>query len=394
MTESGDEDVMIQANERIPLLSDSRPEEEHGQELTHWQRLKQRRKRRPVLSAFFCFSAILWSIFIIVVASILIAYLAVYLGFVKDLRVLALNCWGMPGNTVHLSEDKELRMKHIGDMIAKAEYDVYLLSELWMRPDHETIRQRLPPGYFMTEVGDFALPTCDGRVLPSFCSGLAIVSRHPFIEKQFLEYSYHGDILKPDGEYWARKGAGRARIAIQESFVVDLFVTHTCAVGNGYSNAYYRTNQVKELVGWLGQATGDFTVLGGDFNTDPRDNETSYSDLKSLMVSSIEEFFLDIKSWLAPDRATYGNPRNSYSNMYSPVLYDYVWHKAAGPNLIWTNFFDVPWLTCVKNIFHPDKNETRTINLSDHEAVTSHLYLFKPLNMNILNKLFNFFHHL
>ena len=49
-----------------------------------------------------------------------------------------------------------------------------------------------------------------------------------------------------------------------------------------------------------------------------------------LQVSSIEEFFLDIKSWLAPDRATYGNPRNSYSNMYSPVLYDYVWHKAAG----------------------------------------------------------------
>ena len=33
-------------------------------------------------------------------------------------------------------------------------YDVYLLSELWMRPDHETIRAKLPPGYFMTaEVG-------------------------------------------------------------------------------------------------------------------------------------------------------------------------------------------------------------------------------------------------
>ena len=90
--------------------------------------------RHPVLSVFFCFSAILWTLFIIVVSCILITYLAVYLGFVKgelfsnllstpgsivDLRVLALNCWGMPGNTVHLSEDKELRMKHIGDMISK-----------------------------------------------------------------------------------------------------------------------------------------------------------------------------------------------------------------------------------------------------------------------------------
>ena len=103
------------------------------------------------------------------------------------------------------------------------------------------------------------------------------------------------------GQFFLKSVLGRARIAIHESFVVDLFVTHTCAVGNGYSNAYYRTKQVKvrlcsklawnycktqELVGWLGQATADFTVLGGDFNTDPRDNETSYSDLKSLMVSN------------------------------------------------------------------------------------------------------------
>lgn len=58
----------------------------------------------------------------------------------------------MPGNTV-LSEDKELRIRHMNDMIAKAEYDAVPLSELWMRPDHETIRQRLPQVTFMTEVG-------------------------------------------------------------------------------------------------------------------------------------------------------------------------------------------------------------------------------------------------
>ena len=64
-------------------------------------------------------------------------------------------------------------------------------------------------------------------------------------QKQFLEYSYHGDILKPDGEYWARKGAGRARISPHPSFVVDVFVTHTCAIGPDYSNAYYREHQVQ-----------------------------------------------------------------------------------------------------------------------------------------------------
>ena len=45
MTEVGDEDMMIQTNERIPLLSDNRPEEDPGQQPSYWQRLRQRRKR-------------------------------------------------------------------------------------------------------------------------------------------------------------------------------------------------------------------------------------------------------------------------------------------------------------------------------------------------------------
>ena len=53
------------------------------------------------------------------------------------------------------------------------------------------------------------------------------------------------DILRYRSYFNTNPILGRARIAIHESFVVDLFVTHTCAVGNGYSNAYYRTNQVK-----------------------------------------------------------------------------------------------------------------------------------------------------
>ena len=117
------------------------------------------------------------------------------------LKVLALNVWGMPAKVG--SEDKELRMKAIGKFIQKQEYDVYLLAELWMRPDHETIRQHVPEGYYMTEVGDFALSTCDGRALPSFCSGLAIVSRFPFIEvnndhfiiRNFLNYCFRKSFL-------------------------------------------------------------------------------------------------------------------------------------------------------------------------------------------------------
>ena len=95
------------------------------------------------------------------------------------------------------------------------------------------------------------------------------------------------------------------------------------------------------MVGWVDKSNADFVILGGDFNTDPKDNETSYHNLKEAMVSSMEEFFLDIKEWLCPAKATYGNPKNTYSYMYEPVLYDYIWHRASRWNMIWTNFFQV-----------------------------------------------------
>lgn len=129
------------------------------------------------------------------------------------LKIMTLNTWGMPGSLG--SEFKAERMAAIANEIQKGEKDLYLLEELWMRPDHETIAEKIPDGYHMTYVGDLALSTCEGRGGPEFCSGLAIISKYPFVEKEFNSYTYHGDPLKlaVDGEWLARKGVGRVRIA-------------------------------------------------------------------------------------------------------------------------------------------------------------------------------------
>ena len=37
----------------------------------------------------------------------------------------------------------------------------------------------------------------------------------------------------------------------------------------------------------MNSSNADFVILGGDFNTDPTDKETSYSSLKAAMVSSM-----------------------------------------------------------------------------------------------------------
>jgi endonuclease/exonuclease/phosphatase family metal-dependent hydrolase len=237
----------------------------------------------------------------------------------------------------------------------------------------------------MTEVGQLAASSiCDGRVLPTDCSGLAIVSRFPILEHEFHTYDYRGDIWWLDGEYLARKGVGRVRVEPYRDMIVDVFVTHTAA--EDY-NRYYREKQVNQLLGLVQRSDADFVILGGDFNVDPRMKESSFLDIEQIMINSIDEFFKKIALWLNPKRATYGNPNNTYSNNYSPVTYDYIFHKANKQNMIWTDFFDVPFLKTFNHL--AGKNHTlctnlSEISLSDHEAVTSHLvlwkYTFQPSN--------------
>jgi len=317
-------------------------------------------------SAFICL-AIFSCGCLALAAAILASYFLLQQKNVVGLKVMSLNTWGMP--RTFGSEDKSLRMEAIGNHIKRGEYDVYLLEELWMRPDHNVIKSLIPEGYYMTEVGDLA-SSCDGTIGPDGCSGLAIISRFPFVEIKFHGYSDHGDALWLDGEYLARKGVGHVRIEPAEGYIVDVFVTHTCASDYNY---YYRQRQVKELVQIVEKSDADFVVLGGDFNVDPKvnANETTLADIENIMVNSIDDFFKTIETWLVPSRATYGNPSNTYSRQYSPVLYDYIFHKPRGKNLIWTNYFEIPFLKALKG------NESE-VSFSDHEAVTVNLNLWRP----------------
>jgi len=316
-------------------------------------------------SAFICLAIFSFGC-LALAAAILASFLLLKNNNAVGLKVMSLNIWGMP--RTFGSADKEDRMLAIGKHIQKGEYDMYLLEELWMRPDHNMIKSLIPEGYYMTEVGDLA-SNCDGVIGPEGCSGLAIISKYPLLEIKFHGFSDHGDAWWGDGEYLARKGVGHVRIEPLEGYIVDVFVTHTCA--SDY-NHYYRQRQVKELVQVVGNSDADFVILGGDFNVDPHvnANETTLGDIKSIMVNSIEEFFLSIENWLVPTKATYGNPVNSYSSQYTPVLYDYIFHKPRGNNMMWTNLFEIPFLKWLKN------NESE-MSFSDHEAVTANLLLLK-----------------
>ena len=268
-------------------------------------------------------------------------------------------------------------MNAIGKLVSNAKFDLYLFSELWLRSDHEIIQSWLPPGFYMTEVGDFSLPSCDGLLSPWDCSGLAIISRFPFIETEFIPFDETGDWQSLDGEFWAQKGAGRVRIEPSTGFIADVFVTHTCAEGPTYTNEYYRQKQAEQVSNRVIKSDSDFVIVGGDLNTDPTAMEKTYNELEKVLVNCFQESYVTVAKWMSPTRATYGNPRNSYSNKFVPVVYDYIWHRARGGNRIWSTFFDVPDLKTEKQ--DDDEVAPVEISISDHEAVTANLVLWKNI---------------
>ena len=84
---------------------------------------------------------------------------------------MSLNTWGMPEKLG--SEFKTQRMEAIKEEIMKAEFDVYLLEELWMQPDHKTIASAITANhsaaanYSITGFRQLSTAECDGRVLPT-----------------------------------------------------------------------------------------------------------------------------------------------------------------------------------------------------------------------------------
>lgn len=271
------------------------------------------------------------------------------------LRVLSLMAWGSPGSFG--TQDKELRVRAIGNLSQLGDWDVFLLSDLWMRPDHAAIREAMPEGWDLTSVGDLSLPSCDGTIAPEFCSGLAVLSRFPIVDVEFTAFRESGDLLW-DYEYFLRRGVGRVGVEVAGT-AVDLFVTSLASMDYNY---WYREHQVKQLLEVVARSTADCLVLGGDLNVDPRDGEDTYKALKGELTDSVEEFYKDDPGKvLDPSLSTLGNPANTYTSKGAhPVIYDYIWYRAAGAGVALADY-QVPILTT---------GGERDVSLSSHEAVS------------------------
>jgi len=357
-------------------LNDTQIEEDHENDESTPLLISQIPKksffRRHKRCSIFCLVA-----FFVILAVALTIYFGYYHGIVT-LKVFAFNVWGMPGGLGGCKYKKE-RMIALANVIQSGTpyFDILLMEELWMEADHSTLANASKQaGFYMTEFRELASSLCDGRVLITECSGLAIISRHPIKEAEFTMYTWKGTIW--DGEDLAGKGVGRVRIEPMANTTVDVFVTHTIADSGTKmaNNTWYRVKQVEELMeSHVKKSTADAVILGGDFNSPPKmEPGEPYEIVQRFMKNSAEEIFSKLKEWLMPKFATYGNQRNSFSYMYDPTTYDYIFHKSmSAETLTWTNWFELPFLQALIEAAQKEVS----ITLSDHEPVISTIYVRK-----------------
>jgi endonuclease/exonuclease/phosphatase family metal-dependent hydrolase len=353
-------------------------------------------------------------ILLIITGNILAIYFVYFYNNVR-LKVLAYNVWGMPAG-IGGCQDKQVRIPALAESIKdeavganQDDFDLILFEELWMSADHQTIAENLPKGFHITGYRELASAWCDGNVLITTCSGLAIVSKYPFKEIEFNMYTYRGSIW--DGEGLAGKGVGRVRIEPIPNLTVDVFVTHTIADSGTtmYNNTWVRINQVEELMNtYIDKSNADVVILGGDFNSGPTNHPGEpFQIIKSKgMINSVQEIFYKLDEWLHPRFATYANTRNTFSNMYNPIIYDYIFHRSNSRlTTSWTNWFDLPLFTTRilaskhnlnvskfaeednytspadhETVMKDHEEESLVISLSDHEPVISTIYIKKWRN--------------
>ena len=117
----------------------------------------------------------------------------------QEMRVFTLNCWLLKG----ISRNRKERSRAIGDFLARGEFDVVFLQEVWTAEDFETIRR----------LCEDVLPHSHHFGVGVIGSGTAIFSRVRIFDATFHEFSLNGQPHKvAHGDWFGGKGIGVCQV--------------------------------------------------------------------------------------------------------------------------------------------------------------------------------------
>lgn len=271
-----------------------------------------------------------------------------------QLKVLTLNCWGVPG-----ARDRKSRIQAIGMQISQMDLDVVGLQEIFYETDRQIIIEWSERGgLIFNHYYDSGL----------FGSGLLLLSRFPILETDFWQYSLNGrphDLIRLD--YYAGKGLAYAKLETSLG-PIDFYNTHLIAPYLEIGDDVYfshRVGQAWEIVSILNRNSDDAPlILVGDFNT--TSDRLTYRTCSTL--GKLKDSYLAVNKENLGFTVTTDIP---YIFKHEPERLDYIFYRNGGSQIFEVENSEV-------TLTEVDANLTNHIRgYSDHYGVQTNLILIQ-----------------
>lgn len=195
-----------------------------------------------------------------------------------DLKIMTYNIANARGFTTNQRE----RIAAVADLLVALDVDIVGLQEVFIKKDRQFLFDKLsttPLKYYAEYPAGF------------LGNGLVILSKYPIEEFYFHRFKANNPWWKVwEGDWWAGKGIGLARIKISENNYIDFYNVHAQAYRGNQASDDVRLEQFKEASEFINSASlkNSPVFFVGDFNT--QQNKPDYlfaekhSKLRRLMV--------------------------------------------------------------------------------------------------------------
>lgn len=286
------------------------------------------------------------------------------------LRILTLNCWGIPFISKHLKE----RMTAIGDVLLSGKYDLICMQEVWNNKDFLYLKKYLK----------HVLPYSHYFYSGVFGSGLCVFSKHVIHQVFFHHWPLNGYFHKVHhGDWFGGKGIGLCCLKIGD-LKVNLYTAHLHAQYHETDEyCAHRIVQAVDAAQFIQLTSGfcDIIILGGDLNIEPDSlpyriicGESCY--LKDCFLISSNQISKDLEGTNESSRNSYSDPKSLLINSHGKRI-DYILFRAKSNIQVNLVDYELPL---------PSRVPNREFSYSDHEAVSATIeFTLKTKATNSLN---------
>ena len=157
--------------------------------------------------------------------------------------------------------NRQERMRAIAAKLTELDPDLVGLQESFVKTDRNVLLDSLASSRLKHHI------RFPGATVGN---GLLILSAFPIKEAFFYRYRHSNPWYKLwQGDWWAGKGVGLARVLLPNGGVIDFYDTHAQAGRGDTGNAIARSGQMKELAEFIAKSRlpNGLAFIVGDFNT-------------------------------------------------------------------------------------------------------------------------------